>query len=210
MAGPILPPNTPLINEKGHITREWYSYLVLLQTRLAQTPSDIDDATLIAGAAGLSDAFANDDETFLWGNAFALEDWPDDLRPAYDFSEAQDDLSGPDNGLMVEEADLRYVSIRSSLALSIRTATTTAAAIPSLTDGTLLCNATGAAIVVALPAAASSAGRMLNIKKIDASANTVTIDPNGAELVDGAATLALTAQYQSTKIQCDGTAWWVL
>lgn len=85
------------------------------------------------------------------------------------------------------------------------TASTTVAA----DDGLLLADATAAAITVTLPAAASSAGRWLVVKKIDASANLVTLDGNASETIDGATTKALTAQYDSITVHCDGIAWWV-
>jgi hypothetical protein len=94
--------------------------------------------------------------------------------------------------------------------LPAATTVTTTTTLTALSSGTQLANATGGAITMNLPAAASATGLIFNIKKIDASANAVTVDPSGAETIDGAATLALTAQWQSTKIQSNGTAWFVL
>ena len=48
------------------------------------------------------------------------------------------------------------------------------------------------------------------IKKIDASGNAVTIDGNGAETIDGAATQTLGAQYDSMTVFCDGTGWHII
>lgn len=50
--------------------------------------------------------------------------------------------------------------------------------------------------------------KILNIKKIDSSANTVTIDPDGSATIDGSATKTLTTQYESIMIQWDGTNWY--
>ena len=74
------------------------------------------------------------------------------------------------------------------------------------TDHTIIANAASGAITINLPASASSDDRVLVIKKIDAS-NDVTIDGNSAETVDGAATLVLDTQYESSFIQCDGSNW---
>ena len=77
-------------------------------------------------------------------------------------------------------------------------------------DYTILADASSGAITIILPAAASSSGRILNIKKIDSSSNAVTIDGNLAETIDGAATLTINSQWTSYTLQCDGTAWHIL
>lgn len=69
----------------------------------------------------------------------------------------------------------------------------------------VLCDATSGAIVVNLPAAASNAGKQINVKKIDSSENTVTVDGNGSETVDGQATQVLSAQYENITTVSDGT-----
>jgi hypothetical protein len=74
----------------------------------------------------------------------------------------------------------------------------------------VLVDASGAARSVNLPAAVDSLAKQYYIKKIDAAANAVTIDPDGAELIDGAATAVLTAQYDSLHIYCDGAGWHIL
>lgn len=77
-------------------------------------------------------------------------------------------------------------------------------------DYTLLCDAALGAMTLNLPAVAGCGARIYTIKKVDSSANTVTIDANGAELIDGALTKVLTAQYQSVQIQSDDSTWIVL
>lgn len=82
----------------------------------------------------------------------------------------------------------------------------------TLTDAhyTVNCNATSGAIVVGLPGASSAAGRMYHVRKSDSSANTVTLDAAGAETINGAATQAITTQYEVLTIQSDGTGWVIL
>lgn len=62
-------------------------------------------------------------------------------------------------------------------------------------------------IGVALPALAGVLGCRYGIKKIDSSANAITINPNGAETIDGAATATLAAQYDSISISAGATEW---
>lgn len=76
-------------------------------------------------------------------------------------------------------------------------------------DGMILVDATGGARTITLKAATNMAGKVYVVKKVDASANTVTVDGNGAETVDGAATYVLTVQWQAVTVRCNGTAWFV-
>jgi len=74
-------------------------------------------------------------------------------------------------------------------------------------DGTIyLMDASGGARTVNLPAA-STANILIGVKKVDTSANTVTIDPSGTELVDGATTLALRSQFDVVWVISNGTGW---
>lgn len=65
----------------------------------------------------------------------------------------------------------------------------------------------GARTISLLAAATAGSGFRVSIKKIDSSANTVVIDPNGAETIDGAATFTLSNQYEAIMLVCTGSAW---
>jgi hypothetical protein len=72
-------------------------------------------------------------------------------------------------------------------------------------------SATAAARTVTLPAAASAGdGFAVTIKKSDSSANAVTIDGNGSETIDGAATHVLRGQYDWVTLRCDDSNWLVV
>ncbi len=93
----------------------------------------------------------------------------------------------------------------------IRTVDTTDSPYPLTTDNSVvLVDAAAGAVAVALPAASTVAGRVFNIKRLDGTVNTVTVDPDGAELIDGATTAALTIQYESVTLVSDGTGWSIL
>lgn len=66
-------------------------------------------------------------------------------------------------------------------------------------DGYLRADAAGGNMTVNLPAAVGN-GRLVSIKKIDSSGNTVTIDGSGSETIDGATTYVLTTQYQGVQL----------
>lgn len=70
-------------------------------------------------------------------------------------------------------------------------------------------NTTSGSITFNLPAAASSTGVQLVFKKISA-ANSLIIDGNGSETIDGALTKTLSANLASTMIYCNGTSWDVI
>ena len=77
------------------------------------------------------------------------------------------------------------------------------------THNTLECNATAGSFVVTLPAAAGCTGRRYAFHKNDTSANTVTIDANAAETIDGAATIVLGGNVGNSHlvIVSNGTNW---
>ena len=77
------------------------------------------------------------------------------------------------------------------------------------TDYTIAVDPTTTAATVNLPAAATVTGQIFAIKHVNSSANTVTIDASGAETIDGATTLVLTA-YNAATVQSTGSAWVVL
>lgn len=77
-------------------------------------------------------------------------------------------------------------------------------------DFVVICDATSNAITVNLPAASTSSSFRYYIKKIDSSANTVTIDANASETIDGDTTKILTSQYDSIEIVCDGSNWYII
>jgi hypothetical protein len=69
-------------------------------------------------------------------------------------------------------------------------------------------DASGGTVTLSLPAAATAAaGFCFVVRKSDSSSNAVVIDPNGAELIDGAATLSIALQYGTMRVVCTGTAW---
>lgn len=61
-------------------------------------------------------------------------------------------------------------------------------------------------ITINLPSAVTYPGKRYFIKKIVA-ANTVTVDPNGGQTIDGSATVALTDRWSSLNVQSNGANW---
>lgn len=78
----------------------------------------------------------------------------------------------------------------------------------SSSNGYVLCDASGGAFTVNLPSA--SARKKLHIKKIDSSINAITISPNGADTIEGAASYSLATQYKSVTLYSNGSTTWYI
>jgi hypothetical protein len=93
----------------------------------------------------------------------------------------------------------------------IRTQVTTLTTGTHTLDGThsiIRANTTGGSITINLPAVASSSGAEYKIIKVNAS-NTVTIDANSTELIDGTTTnITLSSIRDRIFLVCDGTEWY--
>jgi len=93
------------------------------------------------------------------------------------------------------------------LAVSSKTTTYSAAN----TDDLLLVSASGGSWTLTLFTAVGNTGKVLRIKRTDSTiANTVTVDGNSSETIDGAANVVLCLQYQDLEIVSDGTNWQIL
>jgi len=89
-----------------------------------------------------------------------------------------------------------------------RTKTTTYTA--TITDNIILVDTTSA-WTLTLPAAATSVGQLLVIKKTDVAANALTIDGHASETIDGSTTnTEIDAQYDALWLFCDGSNWHII
>lgn len=77
----------------------------------------------------------------------------------------------------------------------------------AINDSLILADATGGAFTVTLKPAAECKCKLVVIKKTDASANSVTVDGDGSETIDGATTDSLASQYDVVRLMSDGTQW---
>ncbi len=77
-------------------------------------------------------------------------------------------------------------------------------------DDVVTCDTTAANITLTLPPVVGLAGKVYIFFKSDVSANTVTIDGQDAETINGTTTEVLSSQYDSIMIISTGTEWLVL
>jgi hypothetical protein len=80
----------------------------------------------------------------------------------------------------------------------------------STDDTVILASAASGNITLTLPIAGGYPGKIYMIKKTDATVNTVTIDGDGSETIDGALTKVISTQYDSMQIACDGVNWFII
>lgn len=78
-------------------------------------------------------------------------------------------------------------------------------------DRVIVASSNGGAFTITLPAASGAEGMILTVIKDDANANAVTLDGNGAETIDGNATVAtIDARYDTITLYCNGTEWFII
>lgn len=74
-------------------------------------------------------------------------------------------------------------------------------------DHTILADTSAGGFTVTLPAAANVKGKMLVILKTSNDSNTLTVDGNASETINGATTQSSTIQYDAFLLQSDGSGW---
>jgi len=74
-------------------------------------------------------------------------------------------------------------------------------------DHTLMLNATSGNLTITLPAASTATGRIYVFKRIDNSGNTVGVNRNGADTIDGGNVNIVLSPDQGVILQCMGTGW---
>ncbi len=95
--------------------------------------------------------------------------------------------------------------------LSIRSALTTPVTVASATDTVVITKLTSpAAVTVNLPAGILGQAYFIVDGTGDASSNNVTIDPNGAETINGTATYVINKDRAGVLIGFNGTSWTIL
>ena len=73
----------------------------------------------------------------------------------------------------------------------------------------IIADATTTDIDITLPTASGNEGRVFSVKKIDSSANTVTVDGDGFD-IDGSATNVISTQYDAITIVANTSEWWII
>ena len=76
-------------------------------------------------------------------------------------------------------------------------------------NATILVNYPAAPFSVVLPSASTVTGQQYQIKKIDSSANAVTVSTTSSQTIDGNLTYPLATTYKSVTVQSDGSNYYI-
>jgi hypothetical protein len=97
---------------------------------------------------------------------------------------------------------------QTGIAFKVRATTVSAAYTATARDHLILVDASTAAVTVTLPTAVGySNNRVIVVKKLDSTANVVTLDPAGAELADSRTTLLLVNEGDAVTLEAANGAW---
>lgn len=96
------------------------------------------------------------------------------------------------------------------LEVSVRTVTSATTLDATQKETVVLADASTGAFTVTLPD--EEPGRVIVVKKIDSTANAVTVDAGGATpaTIDGSSTQTLATQYNIIRLVCDGANWFII
>jgi hypothetical protein len=185
MSFPINPPNAPLVGNNGRVTPEWWRFFLNIQRMLGTATSPFDDSMLMASAAPPKPG--------------------DGGEQVFGFSPPTATLAQGDSDLafFTPYPPLYQPPARRARSVSASTSLT-------ISDDVVLVNAAVAGVSLTLPALAAAFGQTLTIKKIDSSANIVTVTPSGAETIDGTTPITFNTPYLSLTLYADATGWFIL
>jgi hypothetical protein len=121
--------------------------------------------------------------------------------------------AGNVSGLIIEQTKVT-LPLNTYLTQGLRHAIATKSADYAIldTDGDLfLVDTTGGAVTITLPTMADNIGKKITITRLTAGANALTVDGEGAETINGAATQLIPTQYGSMSFTTEGvTGWYII
>lgn len=113
----------------------------------------------------------------------------------------------PEKGLFQEPGEGFALDGSISYYHAIERVVSTTTDVTITSEAFILVDATSGDITVTLPD--SQQGRVVSIKKIDSSANSVTLQPAGSETIDGSATATISIQWTSVTLQAHDSNWYI-
>lgn len=198
MSGSLIAPPPPSLLAN----RELYLYLLRIHDLLNGTDSSLAMSVDLASGAGaqaiaLADRAASDAEAAMLSRPVRQGLTPADLQSSQ--------LAAMRGQISALQSQLDAVALMSRPAVLMQQfrAISVSAAYYVKPWEFVDVNATGGAVTVTLPDAASNVGKLCGVAKNDASANNVTV--SGA--INGAASATITVQYTALLFISIGTEW---
>lgn len=142
------------------------------------------------------------DPTGVGGDSFDAD------NHAYD--NATSGLAATNTQAAIDEIEARVDAndAKESAIMATRAVNTTG---PILTtDGVVTSDASGGNIALTLPTAIGNQGKRFFFKRMDGSANSLTIQTVLSQTIDGVTSTALSAQYESIELVSDGANWLII
>lgn len=113
--------------------------------------------------------------------------------------------------LSAAEVDQNFTDLQDSVNIARNeTSTETSVTLTAGNKRIILADASAGSMVITLPPAANVLDEIYYIKKVDGSVNTVTVDGDTTDTIDGSLTNVITTQYAGIEIVSDGADWFVL
>ncbi len=125
----------------------------------------------------------------------------------YDVADARIPVGADGKYLMADSTQatgLNWNTVSATVVLSV--ITKTANYTISAADDVILGDATAGSITITLPTAVGIV-KSFTVKKVDSSANTVTINTTGGQTIDGSASIVISVQNTSKTVVSDNANW---
>lgn len=110
---------------------------------------------------------------------------------------------------LARQWSLLIQTVNAAVGLTGSTLTKTASYTMNGNDAILLVNASSASVVILVDQGTQYVGRVRAVKKMDSTANPVTVIPTSGN-IEGLATRVLSTQYKAITFVSDGTDLWLL